>query len=79
MQNGTYFNKFLEGNVDLWLGRRVWTVFLYLENSFEAARFVDPANTSNILSDDLTGVAKQAISRAAATALAEPYWEGIIR
>jgi hypothetical protein len=71
--------KALEGIGDSSIANRIWTVFGYLQNSFEAARFVDPANTNNVLSDELTVVAKKAISRAAATALKEPYWGNIIR
>ena len=54
-------------------------IFSYLKTPFLAARFVDPANSNNVLSDDLTQAAKQKISNAATIALLAPYWEEIIR
>jgi hypothetical protein len=71
--------KALEGNFNLSIEKRVQAVLSYLRDSFETARFVDPANTNNILSDDLSQVAKKSISRAAGAALAAPYWGDIIR
>src|ERR1035438_840713 len=61
------------------LDSRVQTVFEYLRDHFPDARFVDPANTNNVVSDDLTVVQKKAISTAPRAARAEPYWEGIVR
>jgi hypothetical protein len=61
------------------LESRVQAVFEYLRDSFPAARFVDPANTNNVVSDDLTVAEKKAISSAARTARAAPYWEDIVR
>lgn len=54
------------------------TVFAYLRDNITTARFVDPANTNNIISDDLTGAEKQAIKKAATAALAAPYWRDIV-
>ncbi|MEZ2142223.1 hypothetical protein AAE026_07925 [Bradyrhizobium sp. DN5] len=42
------------------------------------ARFVDPSNINNIISDDLTVAEKQAIKAAAAAALIAPYWRDIV-
>ena len=61
------------------LESRVQTVLEYLRDSFQNARFVDPANTNNVISDDLTASQKQTISVAARTARAAPYWEEIVR
>jgi hypothetical protein len=61
------------------LESRVQLVFEYLRDEFPSARFVDPANTNNIISDDLTAADKKAISVAAGTARAAPYWEDIVR
>jgi hypothetical protein len=61
------------------LESRVQTVFEFLRDKFADARFVDPANTNNIVSDDLSIAAKKAISAAAGKARAEPYWGGIVR
>ena len=61
------------------LSSRVWRVFEYLRDSFSAARVIDPANTNNVISDDLTANEKAAIKRAAETALAAKTWEEIVR
>jgi hypothetical protein len=55
------------------------TVFEYLRDSFTAARFVDPANTNNVISDELTMADKQKIAAAGKIARETPYWENIIR
>ena len=46
------------------LADNVSLVFEYLRDSFTSARFVDPANTNNILSDELTAAEKQTIANA---------------
>lgn len=57
---------------------RVWKVFSYLADSFSAARFIDPANTNNVISDDLTAAEKLRIKNAAAQALIANTWNQII-
>jgi len=54
------------------------TIFAYLRDNILTARFVDPANTNNIISDDLTFAEKQAIRSAAIAAVAAPYWRDIL-
>jgi hypothetical protein len=71
--------KALQGDTDTSIASRIQTVFKYLLNSFETARFVDPANTNNVLSDELSKTAKKEISNAAGGALTTPFWENIIR
>jgi hypothetical protein len=56
----------------------VWTVFQYLRDHFGAARVVDPANTNNIISDDLTQAEKIAIRAAAINALAAANWNQVV-
>jgi hypothetical protein len=51
------------------LSDRVRRVLEYLRDSFINARVQDPANTSNIISDDFTFMEKTAITAAAARAL----------
>ena len=51
------------------LSKNVWKVFDYLRDSFPTARVVDPANTNNIISDDLTAAEKAKVKAAAARAL----------
>lgn len=53
-------------------------VFAYLRDNLATARFVAPSNTNNIISDDLTVAEKQAIRKAAASALAAPHWRDIV-
>ncbi|WP_315770088.1 MULTISPECIES: nucleotidyltransferase domain-containing protein [unclassified Bradyrhizobium] len=60
------------------LAENMRTVFTYLRDNIITARFVDPSNTNNIISDDLTVAEKQAIKKAAAAALTAPYWRDII-
>ncbi len=71
--------KALQGSFQPSIESRVQAVFRYIQNSIENARFVDPANTNNVISDDLTQTAKKALSRAAGEAQTAPYWKDIIR
>ena len=58
------------------LSARVARVLEYLRDSFVSARVVDPANpTGNIISDDLTVTEKDAVKRAAETALSGTWSE----
>lgn len=60
------------------LSERVAVCLIYLRDTFPNARFVDPANTNNVISDDLTAAEKQKISVAAAHAL-NCTWGEVIR
>jgi len=51
----------------------------YLSTDFVNTRIVDPANTGNIISSDLTDAEKQVISRTASTSRRKPTWEEIVR
>jgi hypothetical protein len=51
------------------LSANIATVLEYLRDRFEYARVVDPANTNNIISDDMTAFEQSAISAAATRAL----------
>jgi hypothetical protein len=62
----------------VYLADRVWAVLRYLAGDFAGARFVDPANTNNIISDDLTRAEKDAIRAAATRALGANNWGEII-
>ena len=61
------------------LSQNVWRVFQYLSSSFVGARVVDPANTNNIISDDLTAAEKNQVKAAADRALLANRWEEIVR
>jgi hypothetical protein len=60
------------------LSTNIWTVFAYLRDTFPGSRIIDPANTNNIISDDLSQAAKNAIRDAAAAALKASNWNQII-
>lgn len=61
------------------ISQNVWRVFQYLSASFVGARVVDPANTNNIISDDLTVAEKNQVRAAAASALQAKNWDEIVR
>src|SRR5579859_634049 len=60
------------------LADNVLTVLRYLEGRFVQTVVGDPANTSNIVSRDLSDAAKQAIAKAARKALYDENWKKII-
>jgi hypothetical protein len=60
------------------LSQNVWTVFGYLRDRFTAARIVDPANTNNVISDDLSAADRARIATAAAQALNATDWAHIV-
>lgn len=60
------------------LSDNVWKVFQYLRDTFPNARVVDPANTNNIISDDLTVAERATIKAAAAQALQANNWNQIV-
>jgi len=60
------------------LSGNVLNVFEYLRDTFQNARIVDPANTNNIISDDLTAAEKGKVKAAAEEALKATYWSQII-
>lgn len=65
-------------NTNSGLAGNVWAVFDYLQNGFVGARYTDPANGNNIVSDDLTGKAKEEIKAAAARARSASNWNEIV-
>jgi hypothetical protein len=60
------------------LSERVAACLMYLRDSFPNARFVDPANTNNVISDDLTEAEKQKISTAAEQAF-KGNWDQVVK
>jgi len=71
--------KALADNLRLSVSDNVWAVLEYLRDSFTAARIVDPANSNNIISDDLTAAEKLKIVSAAWTARNATTWGDIVR
>lgn len=61
------------------LSTNVWTVFQYLCDDFLNARVEDPANTNNIISDDLTAAEKAKVRASAVQALAAKDWSDIVK
>ncbi len=61
------------------LSGNVWRVFQYLRDRFANARVVDPANTNNIISDDLTVAEKGKVQAAAELALSAANWNEIVQ
>ncbi len=56
----------------------VWRTFEYLRDRFLIVRVVDPANTNNIISDDLSLADKMKIAQAARQALNAKNWGEIV-
>jgi hypothetical protein len=61
------------------LSQRVWKIFQYLRDTFPNARVIDPANTNNVVSDDLTAAERAKIRAAAADALNATDWSQIVK
>jgi hypothetical protein len=61
------------------LSQRVRRVFEYFRDTLPNACIIDPANTNNIVSDDLTAAERTRISTAAAAALKAKNWSEIVR
>ena len=55
-----------------------WAVLEYFSDGFSSARFVDPANTANIISDDLTVAEKNAIVSQAVQSRRQQSWGSIV-
>lgn len=60
------------------LSGRVMKVFEYLRDTFPNARVVDPANTNNIISDDLNTADRAKVKAAAEQALGATNWSQIV-
>lgn len=60
------------------LSQNVVRVLTYLRDTFMTARFVDPANTNNVISDDLTLVERSAIASRASMALTQTWGDVVI-
>ena len=68
----------LKGRSTTSTAENVLFMFTYLQNHIRTIRVLDPANTNNILSDDLSAYEKLVIAKQAEKSLSEPYWEQII-
>ncbi|RYE07396.1 MAG: nucleotidyltransferase [Hyphomicrobiales bacterium] len=61
------------------LSDNVWQVFRYLRDSFVGAQVVDPANTNNIISSDLTLAEKNLVRAAAVATLGSKTWQDVVK
>jgi hypothetical protein len=60
------------------LAERVFSILGYLAQKFRGARVLDPANTNNVISDDLSIEEKRAIAVAAQKCVVMRSWEQIL-
>jgi hypothetical protein len=68
----------LAGSSTATVSGNFWKVLGFLSSDFPTRRYVDPANTNNVISDDLTQAEKQAIKTAASNARAQTNWQTIV-
>ena len=60
------------------LSTNVWRVLEHFRDCIEVARYIDPANTNNVVSDDCTKAEKVAIAAKARESLAKKAWNDIV-
>ena len=68
----------LKGRLPFPLSRNMTEVLLFLAKDFETHRIVDPVNTNNVVSDELSKTEKQTIGLAAGKSLNAAYWSQIV-
>jgi hypothetical protein len=68
----------LSGRSHTTLADNVLHALRTIGSSLASARIEDPANTNNVLSDDLMQYEKERIAGMAAQSAGEQYWEDII-
>ncbi len=60
------------------IARTVWATLAYIRDNIMRTVFIDPANTNNRVSDDLTSGEKQALANAASIARQANNWGQIV-
>jgi hypothetical protein len=60
------------------IANNVWAALQFLRDELATARIMDPANTNNIISDDLTAREKVAIAAAATRSLTKKLWSEVV-
>lgn len=60
------------------IAANVRCVLEYLRDNIESARFIDPANTNNVVSEDCTATEKAAIAQQARNSLGKRTWDEIV-
>lgn len=61
------------------LSQNIWTLLSFLTEQFAERRLLDPANSANVVSDELTDKEKSLIATAAASTLSAPTWSDVVR
>ena len=69
----------LRGTKTLALSRTIWALLSYLTDEFAERRLVDPANSGNVVSDELSDKEKAHIVGAAAATLSASTWSDVVR
>jgi len=59
------------------LEKQMLAAFRYMADNILTTRLVDPANTNNVISDEITSAEKLAIQSAAKAAIAAQYWSQV--
>lgn len=60
------------------LSSNFWKVIGFLKDDFTSKRYIDPANTNNVISDDLNMQEKQAIAAKANESRSQSNWNRIV-
>lgn len=60
------------------LGKNFWFLLEAFASEFSTSRIVDPANSNNILSADITVAAKAVIAATAQNSVSKQYWKEIV-
>ena len=60
------------------LATNVWTVLAHLRDQIQTVRYVDPANTNNVVSDDCTVAEKAAIAAKARDSRLKKTWQEVV-
>lgn len=60
------------------LADNVWATLEYVKSNITTAIFIDPSNTNNRISDDLTATEKQALATAAGIARQAKHWSQVV-
>lgn len=55
-----------------------WKVLQFFRDDFSSARYIDPANTNNVISDDLNAYQKQAVGNIARASTGKKTWGEIV-
>jgi hypothetical protein len=69
----------LKGATSTDLEQQLLKVFAYMRDSIEKVRLVDPANSNNVVSEELTSGDRAAIKAAAQAAIAAKLWSDVFR